>query len=173
MTIVGPDMSHRKEALRTLDEIQRQMQTYFVGLTVANVLIGLAIWSTFFLMDVKNPAIWGVAAALLHFIPYAGPLLLALASGLAVFLQTGAVAGALMVATVALAVNGVIGVGVLTWMQARVYRVSATALFLSLLFFGWLWGTWGVLLAAPLVGVLKVVCDRIPKLERFAIILAP
>ncbi len=173
MTIVGPNLSDKKEALRTLEEIQYQMQTYFLWLMATNALIGLAIWGAFFAMGVENPGFWGVVAALLHFIPYAGSVLLASASGLAMFLQTGAYIEGLAVAMVALAVNGAIGVGVLTWMQARVYRVSASALFLSLLFFGWLWGAWGVLLAAPLVGVMKVVCDRVPSMERFAVFLAP
>ncbi len=173
MAIVGPSLSDRKDALRTLDEIQYQMQVYFLGLTVSNALIGLAIWGVFFAMGVENPGFWGVAAALLHFIPYAGTVILVLASGLAMFLQTGAYNEALLVAAAALAVNAAIGVGVLTWMQARVYRVSATVLFLSLLFFGWLWGAWGVLLAAPLVGVAKVICDRVPALQRFGVLLAP
>jgi len=171
LTIVGPSLSNKKEALRTLEEIQHQMQSYFLGLMATNALIGLAIWAAFFAMGVENPGFWGLAAALLHFIPYAGSLLLASASGLAMFLQTGAYTSAAMTAMVALAINGAIGVGILTWMQARLYRVSATALFLSLLFFGWLWGAWGVLLAAPLVGVMKVVCDRVPSMERFSVLL--
>jgi predicted PurR-regulated permease PerM len=173
MSLVGPNLSERKEALRTLEEIQRQMQSYFLGLTATNALIGLAIWGAFSALGVENPGFWGVVAALLHFIPYAGPLLMTCASGVAVFVQTGAYTQALLVAAVALAVNAAIGLGVLTWMQARVYRVSATALFLSLLFFGWLWGAWGVLLAAPLIGVVKVICDRVTSFERFAVVLAP
>jgi predicted PurR-regulated permease PerM len=173
LAIVGPNLSDRKDALRMLDEIQHQMQIYFLGLTVSNALIGLAIWGVFFAMGVENPGFWGVAAALLHFIPYAGSAVLALASGLAMFLQTGTYGGALMVAGVALAVNTAIGIGVLTWMQARVYRVSTAVLFLSLLFFGWLWGAWGVLLAAPLVGVAKVICDRVPALQRLGVLLEP
>lgn len=173
MVIVGPNLSNKKEALRTLGEIQHQMQIYFLGLMATNALIGLAIWGAFYAMGVENPGVWGVVAALLHFIPYAGSILLACASGLAMFLQTGAYTEALMVAMVSAAVNGIIGVGILTWMQARLYQVSATALFLSLLFFGWLWGAWGVLLAAPLIGVIKVICDRVPSMERFAVFLAP
>ncbi|HTD91206.1 MAG TPA: AI-2E family transporter [Burkholderiales bacterium] len=173
LAIVGPNLSNQKEALRTLEEIQRQMQTYFLVLMATNTLIGLAIWGVFFSMGVGNPGFWGITAALLHFIPYAGPLVLAFTSGLATFLQSGMYTEALAVAMAALAVNGLIGIGVMTWMQARLYRVSAAALFLGLLFFGWLWGAWGVLLAAPLVGVMKVICDRVPKLERFAILLAP
>lgn len=173
LAIVGPTLSDRKDALRMLDEIQHQMQIYFLGLTVTNALIGLAIWGVFFAIGVENPGFWGVVAALLHFIPYAGSAVLAVASGLAMFLQTGVYGEALMVAVVTLAVNTAIGIGVLTWMQARVYRVSTAVLFMSLLFFGWLWGVWGVLLAAPLVGVAKVICDRVPALQRLGVLLAP
>jgi predicted PurR-regulated permease PerM len=173
MSFVGPNLSEKKEALRTLEEIQHQMQSYFLGLAATNAVIGLALWGAFSAIGVENPGFWGLVAGLLHFIPYAGPLLMASASGLATFMQTGAYTQALLVAAVALAINAAIGVGVLTWMQARVYRVSATALFLSLLFFGWLWGAWGVLLAAPLIGVMKVICDRVTAWEQYAVMLAP
>ena len=173
ISIVGPSLSEKKEVLRTLEEIQVRMQSYLLWLTATNALIGLAIWAAFSLLGVENAGFWGVAAALFHFIPYAGPLILAITSGVATLLYTGLYTQAITVALVALAVNGAIGVGVMTWMQARLYRVSATALFMGLLLFGWLWGAWGVLLAAPLLGVMKVVCDRVPAMERFAIFLAP
>ena len=173
ISIVGPSLSDKKDALRTLEEIQIQLQSYLLWLTATNALIGLAIWAVFYLLGVENPGFWGVTAALLHFIPYAGPLILATASGLATLLHTGIYSQAIMIAAVALAVNGAIGVGVMTWMQARLYSVSATALFLGLLLFGWLWGAWGILLAAPLLGVMKVICDRAPSMERVAVFLAP
>ena len=173
ISIVGTSLSDKKEVLRTLEEIQVRMQSYLLWLTGTNALIGLAIWAAFSLLGVENAGFWGVVAALLHFIPYAGPLILAASSGVATLLHTGLYTQSITVALVALAVNAAIGVGVMTWMQARLYRVSATALFLGLLLFGWLWGAWGVLLAAPLLGVLKVICDRVPAMERFSTLLTP
>ena len=52
----------------------------------------------------------------------------------------------------------------MTWLQSRVARVNAAVLFIALLFFGWLWGIWGLLLGAPLVAIAKVICDRVAAL---------
>jgi len=64
-----------------------------------------------------------------------------------------------------LAVSSAIGMGLVPWLQGRASRMNAAAVFVSLLFFGWLWGGWGLLLGAPLVAVLKTVADRIPRME--------
>ena len=51
------------------------------------------------------------------------------------------------------------------WLQSRAARVNQAVLFIALLFFGWLWGIWGLLLGAPLVAIVKVVCDRVEGLK--------
>lgn len=72
---------------------------------------------------------------------------------------------ALGVAGASLLVAGAIGFAFMTRLQSRFARVNATVLFIALLFFGWLWGEWGLLLGAPLVAVAKVVCDRVESLR--------
>jgi predicted PurR-regulated permease PerM len=109
--------------------------------------------------------VWGVAAGLLHFVPYLGPALTALASGVAAFLQFGSPLYALAVAGVSLLIAGAIGLVFMTWLQSRFARVNAAVLFISLLFFGWLWGIWGLLIGAPLVAILKAICDRVESLK--------
>jgi predicted PurR-regulated permease PerM len=64
-------------------------------------------------------------------------------------------------------VAGAIGFVFMTWLQSRFASVNAAVLFISLLFFGWLWGLWGLLLGAPLVAIAKVVFDRIESLNPF------
>ena len=58
-----------------------------------------------------------------------------------------------------------IGSLVMTWVQSRVARVNAAVLFIAILFFGWLWGVWGLLLGAPIVAIAKVVFDRVESLK--------
>ena len=72
---------------------------------------------------------------------------------------------ALATAGLSLLVAGAIGFVFMTWMQSRFARVNAAVLFIALLFFGWLWGVWGMLLGAPLVAIAKVICDRIESLK--------
>jgi predicted PurR-regulated permease PerM len=97
-------------------------------------------------------------------IPYLGPALIALASGVAALLQFGSPLDALAVAGVSLLVAGVVGLVLITWLQSHVAHMNAAVLFIALLFFGWLWGVWGLLLSAPLVAIAKVVCDRVTSL---------
>ena len=94
-----------------------------------------------------------------------GPALIALGAGVATFLQTGSLLHGLAVAGASLLVAGAIGFAFMTWMQSRFARVNAAVLFISLLFFGWLWGVWGLLLGAPLVAIAKVVFDRVESLK--------
>jgi len=72
---------------------------------------------------------------------------------------------ALSVSAVSLLVAGTIGFAFMTWLQSRFARINAAVLFIALLFFGWLWGMWGLLLGAPLVAIAKVICDRVGALE--------
>ncbi|HYK15816.1 MAG TPA: AI-2E family transporter, partial [Burkholderiales bacterium] len=72
---------------------------------------------------------------------------------------------ALLVAGASLLVAGGIGFLFLTWLQSRFARVNAAVLFIALLFFGWLWGVSGLLLGAPLVAIMKVICDRVESLK--------
>ena len=113
----------------------------------------------------EQAGVWGVAAGLLHFVPYLGPALIALGSGVAAFLQFGSPLHALAVAGVSLLIAGAIGLVFMTWLQSRFARVNAAVLFIALLFFGWLWGIWGLLIGAPLVAIVKVVCDRVESLK--------
>jgi predicted PurR-regulated permease PerM len=163
--LVGPSLSRKKDAVRILEEIDAQVQGYLFVMLVANSLLGIVTWLSFEALGMEQAGVWGVAAGLLHFIPYLGPAVIALASGVAAFLQFGSPLYALAVAGVSLLIAAAIGLVFLTWLQSRVARVNAAVLFIALLFFGWLWGIWGLLLGAPLLAIAKVVCDRVESLK--------
>ncbi len=165
LQFVGSSLSRKKDALRILEEIDFQVQRYLVVTLASNALIGVCTWLAFWAMGVEEPAIWGIAAGVLHFIPYLGPALLAIAAGVAGFLQFGTLLEALTVAGVSLLVAGVIGMVLMTWLQSRFARLNAAVLFIALLFFGWLWGVAGLLLGAPLLAITKVICDRVDALK--------
>jgi predicted PurR-regulated permease PerM len=162
---VGPSLSRKKDAVRILEEIDAQIQRYLLAILVSNVLVGLSIWLAFEAIGMEQAGVWGVAAGVLHFIPYLGPVLIALASGMAGFLQFGSMLGAFAVAGVSLLVAGIVGFWFTNWLQSRFAGVNAAVLFIALLFFGWLWGIWGLLLGAPLVAIVKVICDRVESLK--------
>ncbi|MDP2694771.1 MAG: AI-2E family transporter [Gallionella sp.] len=162
---VGPSLSRKKDVVRILDEIDVQIQRYLLSMLVSNALVGVGTWLAFEALGVEQAGVWGVAAGVLHFIPYLGPTSIALASGMADFLQSGSLLHALAIAGVSLLVAGAVGFVFATWLQSRFARVNAAVLFIALLFFGWLWGVWGLLLGAPLVAIAKVICDRVESLK--------
>jgi predicted PurR-regulated permease PerM len=141
------------------------VQRYLLAMLAANALLGVGTWLAFLALGLDQAGVWGVAAGVLHFVPYLGSALLALGSGVAAFLQTGSVLYALGVAGASLLLAGLIGFAFMTWLQSRFARVNAAVLFIALLFFGWLWGVWGLLLGAPLVAIAKVVFDRVEPLK--------
>jgi len=164
LRLLGPRMS-RKEAVDVLEEADTQVQRYLLLILAINVLIGVFTWLAFWALGVDQPELWGVGAAVLHFIPYLGPAMVAVASAGAAYLQFGSVLKALAVAGASVAVATAIGLVVMTWLQSKIAHVNAAALFVGLLFFGWLWGAWGLLLGAPLLAIAKVICDRIEPLK--------
>ena len=162
---VGPSLSRKKDAVRILEEIDAQIQRYLLTMLLANALVAIGTWLAFEALGMEDAGVWGVVAGVLHFIPYLGTVLLVLASGVAAFLQFGSVLHAVGVAGVALLVATAIGLVFLNWLQSRAARVNQAVLFIALLFFGWLWGIWGLLLGAPLVAIVKVICDRVEGLK--------
>jgi predicted PurR-regulated permease PerM len=163
--LVGPSLSRKKDAVHILEEIDAQVQRYLLAILASNALLGVATWCAFLALGLDQAGVWGVAAGVFHFVPYLGPALIALGSGVAAFLQSGSPLYALAVAAVSLLLAGLIGFGFMTWLQSRFARVNAAVLFIALLFFGWLWGVWGLLLGAPLVAIAKVVFDRVESMK--------
>jgi predicted PurR-regulated permease PerM len=163
--LVGPSLSRKKDAVRILEEIDSQVQRYLLVVLLSNTLVAIITWLAFEVLGVEHAGVWGVAAGVLHFIPYLGSALMVIASAVAAFLQFGSTLHAVAVPGAALLVAAAIGHVFVTWLQSRAARVNAAVLFIALLFFGWLWGVWGLLLGAPLLAIVKVVCDRIEALS--------
>ncbi len=161
VAFVGPSMERKKETVRMLDEIDLQIQLYLLSMLVASLLVGVCTWLGFKALGMEQAGIWGVIAGMLQFIPYLGPAITALSSGIASFMQYGSILSALETASVALLISAAIGMAFTTWLQSRFAHINAAVLFIALLFFAWLWGVWGLLLGAPLVAILKVICDRV------------
>jgi predicted PurR-regulated permease PerM len=111
-------------------------------------------------MGVNYAELWGVTAAILHTAPYFGPAIIAVGSLVAGFLQFGTWSHALAVAGATIAVATVVGSVFATWLAGRQSQMNTTATFIGLLFFGWIWGLWGILIGIPLLAIVKTICDR-------------
>jgi len=162
---VGPSLARKKDALRMLGEIDSQVQRYLFLTLTANILVGVGTWVAFEFMGMEQAGIWGVVAGVLHFVPYLGTVMVAVVVGIAAFLQFGTLLHALAVAGVSILIAGSVSLILLTWLQSRLARLNPAVLFIALLFFGWLWGIAGLLLGAPLIAIIKVICDRVDGLK--------
>jgi len=165
LKIVGPSFARKKITVRILDDIDKQVTRQMGAMVVANVLIGTCTGIAFAVMGMEQATLWGVLAGVLHFIPYVGQALVTTLSSAAAYLQFGTMAPALTIGGITLALSFAIGTVLMTFMQSRASRVNATVLIVAVLFFGWLWGGWGLVLASPIVAMVKSVCDNV---EAFA-----
>lgn len=172
MRITGPSLSKRKITAAILDDIDRAIQNYMLTLLVANIVLGLLTWIAFRVIGLDNAGAWAVAAGVLHFIPYLGPALTAFATGMAAFMQFGSIPMAVLVAFSSLTIATLVGTVLITWMSGKMTKMNATAVFVALLFWGWLWGVWGLLFAIPIMGMLKVFAERIEDLQPVAELLS-
>ena len=166
--LTGPSLSEKKITVQILDAIDVSVQRYMFTLLVANVLLALLTWTAFHWIGLDNAGGWAIAAGVLHVIPYLGPALIAVATGMAGFMQFDSFWMALMVSGSSLAIATFVGIFVVTWMTGKISKMNPVAVFVSLLFWGWLWGVWGLLLAIPIIGIVKVVSQHIKELQPLA-----
>ncbi len=166
--LTGPSLSERKITVQILDEINDSIQKYLFMLLATNVLVGLLAWIAFSWMGLENAGAWAVASGLLHVIPYLGPGVTAAAVGMAAFMQFESFSTAFIVFGVSLAIATISGTFVTTWMAGRIAKMNSAAVFISLLFWGWLWGVWGMLLSIPIVVIVKVISEHVEQLKPVA-----
>jgi predicted PurR-regulated permease PerM len=170
---VGGDFSRRRTTLRILDNVDRQNQRYFAIVLLINVAVGLVIGAGFYAIGLERPAVWGIAAAVLHTIPYVGAAMLAGAAALVAYGQFGTLQMALLAATIPIVAAVILGIFVQTWLMGRAARMNTPAVFVTLLFWGMLWGGWGLLLAVPIMVAIKTLCDHVERLKPYGDILGP
>ena len=159
--LTGPSLSNRKITVHMLGAINESIQRYLLMLLATNVLVGLLTWIALRWIGLENDGAWAVAAGLLHLIPYFGPAIAAAAIGMAAFMQFDSLSTALLVAGASLAIATLVGTFVTTWMTGRIAKMNTAAVFVSLLFWTWLWGVWGMLLSFPITVIVKVVAQHV------------
>jgi len=166
--LTGPSLSNKKITVNILDDINGSIQKYMFMLLTTNVLVAVLTWIAFRWIGLDNAGAWALAAGLLHIVPYLGPGVTAAATGMAAFMQFDSLSMALLVAGASLAIATLVGTFVTTWMIGRIAGMNSAAVFVSLLFWGWLWGVWGMLLSIPIIVIVKVVSDYVEDLHPVA-----
>lgn len=166
--LTGPSLSQKRITVQILDDINKSIQNYMFMLLVTNMLLAVLMWIALRSIGLENAGAWAVAAGLLHVIPYFGPLLIMTATGVTAFMQFELISMGLLVAGVSLAIATLVGSFITTWMTGKIAKMNPAAVFIALLFWGWLWGIWGLLLGIPITVIVKVISEHIDGLQPIA-----
>ena len=157
----GPTLSKKKITVQMLNEINVQIQRYLLVQVLTSLLVGITSWLAFLWIGLEHAAVWGIAAGVLNLVPYLGAIIIIGGTALVGFLQFGTIAMALTVAGISLLIHTLEGNLLTPWLTGRASRMNAVIVFAGVLFWGWLWGAWGLLLGMPIMMAIKSVCDRV------------
>ncbi len=159
--IAGPSLTKKKITVQILEEIDRQIASFLLVQAFTSLLVGVATWLAFRWIGLEQAAVWGLLAGVFNSIPYFGPVLVTSATAVIAFLQFGTVEMTVLTAGAAFVITTLEGLLLTPWLTSRAARMNAGAVFVGLIFWGWVWEIWGMLLAVPMLMVIKAVSDRV------------
>jgi len=159
--IVGPSLSKKKVTVQILSEIDRQIEMFLLVQVFTSTLVAIATWLAFQALGVNQAAVWGVLAGVFNSIPYFGPVLVTGGTAAVAFLQFGTIHMTVLVSGISLVITSLEGFLLTPWLTSRASSMNAVAIFIGLLFWGWVWNVWGMLLAVPMLMVTKAICDHV------------
>ena len=162
---IGPTLTKKKVTLQILDEINRQIENFIKVQVLTSVLVGAATALALWAFGVSHFVIWGILAGIFNSVPYLGPILVSGALGVVAFMQFDDLLRAGYVAAVAMAITSLEGFLLTPALMSRAAQMNPVAIFVGLLFWSWMWGVWGTILAVPMLMMLKAVCDHVEDLQ--------
>jgi len=165
---VGPTLSEKRITVQILDDISVQIERFLMVQVVTSAIVGVVTAVVLWALGLQQPIVWGLAAGILNTIPYFGPIIVTIGLAIVGFLQFGRIEMAAAVAGAALVITSLEGWLLTPMLLGRVGRLNHIAIFASLLFWSWLWTVWGMLLAVPILMVMKAICDHVEELQPVA-----
>jgi predicted PurR-regulated permease PerM len=164
---VLPSFKNKRQAVDISQQIERDVSAYLLTITIMNLIVGVATGAVMALCGLSDPLLWGTLAFLLNYIPILGPMM-----GVGVFLLAGLLTiktlwVAFLPAALYLAIHIIEGETVTPLLLARRFTINPVLVVLALVFWYWMWGVPGAILATPMLAITKIVCDRIRPLMAF------
>jgi len=163
--MTGPSLQKKKITVHVLDDITKNVERYLLVQILTSAMVGIATGLAFWAMGLENAAVWGIVAAVTNLIPYIGSVIVMAAAGLMAFLQFNGVQMALLVGGTSLVIHTLVGNLLVPFLTSKTSRMNPLAVFVGVIFWGWLWGIWGLLLGIPIMMVAKAICDHVEDLR--------
>jgi predicted PurR-regulated permease PerM len=152
--------TRRTQVKETLDEVSRVLRGYVAGNFLVATILALVSWGFFLILDLDYPFLTGVASGLLNLVPYIGAVL-AWAPPFVMGLNKWSSIGPFLGVAGVLSFFHILALNVLVpAFVGRRVRLNALAVTVALLFWGWMWGALGLILAIPITATIKVICDH-------------
>jgi predicted PurR-regulated permease PerM len=164
---VLPTFKDKRQAMRIAHDIERKLSRYLLTITLINAALGTVVAVAMWLLGMPSPAVFGVMAFLLTYVPYLGAIAgIAVVSGIALltFDSTGWVA---TVGGVYLLISSIEGQFVTPYFVGRSLRLNTVVVFIAVSFWAWLWSAVGLLVAVPLLVAINTFCQHIDALNGF------
>ena len=158
---VLPRFRDKRTAVVISKQIEGDVAVYLMTVTIMNALVGVATALVMWITGVADPLLWGVVAFLLNYIPVIGPMICLVLVLLAGLLTIESPWGALLPAAGFFAVHAIEGQFITPLLVARRFTLNPAVVIISLIFWYWMWGVPGAILAVPVLGIIKIVCDGV------------
>jgi predicted PurR-regulated permease PerM len=165
---VGATLEKKKITVQILDEISTQIERFLLVQALTSLIVGAVTAGALWALGLDQPIVWGLAAGVLNSVPYFGPIIVTCGLSIVGYLQFGTIEMGVAIAGVALVITSLEGWFLTPILLGRVGRLNHIAIFASLLFWSWMWGVWGMLLAVPMLMAAKAVCDHVEELQPLA-----
>ena len=156
---VLPRLQDKKKAVEILRETEHGISQYLVSITLVNLFEGTAIGLGLFLLGMPNPLLWGVLAFFANYIPYLVALVAGTVVTIVALVSFDSSSRALMAPAIYFGVNFADNF-IAPYIMGRRLVLNPLIVFLAVMFWGWIWGIVGVILAVPITMVLKIIGDH-------------
>jgi predicted PurR-regulated permease PerM len=164
---VLPNFSDKRQAVEISQHIEHDISAYLITITIMNAAVGLTTALAMWLCGLGDPILWGAVAFLLNYVPILGPMI-----GVAMFTLAGLLTAktlwlALLPAGLYFVIHLAEGEIITPTLLARRFTLNRVLVILALIFWYWMWGVPGAILAVPMLAITKIICDRIRMLAAF------
>jgi len=162
-----PRLADKMQAIDIAQQVEAEVSTYLLTVTMINICLGCLVTLLMYLLGVQNPLLWGVMTAVFNFIPYFGDIASISILTIVGLLTFDELWRSLLVPGVFYVLTAAEGYLITPLIVGKRMNLNPVVIVLSVLFWGWMWGIPGALLAVPILVVLKTLCDRVKSLQVF------
>lgn len=162
-----PRFDDKRRAVEISLHVEHDVSVYLVTITIINAGVGVAAGFVMWLCGVGDPVLWGCIAFVLNYVPILGPITGVVLFAIIGLLSLGPGIGALLPAALYFLIHLAEGEFITPMVVARRFTVNPVAVVLGLVFWYWMWGVPGAILAVPMLAIVKIVCDDLPPLRAF------